>query len=53
VDTLSRAYDYIRMLDGEGYPPAFIETEKLRIEFSDAQYMGSWVSAKVVIKKRE
>jgi len=53
IDTLSSAYNYIRMLDGEGYPPAFIETEKLRIEFSEAQYTGSSVSAKVLIKKRE
>lgn len=53
VDTLSSTYDYIRMLDGEGYPPAFIETETLRFEFSDAQYTDASVSAKVIIKKRD
>lgn len=29
-------YDHIRMLDCDGYPPAFIETEHFRIEFSQA-----------------
>lgn len=29
-------YDYIRMLDCEGYPPAFIETEHFRFEFTGA-----------------
>ena len=31
-----KVYDYIRMLDCEGYPNAFIETEHFRFEFSDA-----------------
>lgn len=30
-------HDYIRMLDGEGYPKAFIETNDLRVEFSNAK----------------
>jgi methionyl-tRNA formyltransferase len=34
LKTLSKVYDYIRMLDAESYPPAFIETEFFRIEFS-------------------
>jgi methionyl-tRNA formyltransferase len=29
-------YDYIRMLDCEGYPPAFIETDHFRYEFTGA-----------------
>ncbi len=33
---IETAYDYIRMMDCEGYPPAFIETEHFRIEFSNA-----------------
>lgn len=33
---LSEVFDYIRMLDCEGYPKAFLETEYLRMEFSRA-----------------
>ncbi len=29
-------YDYIRMLDAEGYPKAFLETDEFRFEFSRA-----------------
>lgn len=36
VDSLDKAYDLIRMLDGEGYPNAFLETESFRLEFSRA-----------------
>jgi methionyl-tRNA formyltransferase len=35
---LNLVYDYIRMLDCEGYPNAFTETEKLKIEFFNANY---------------
>jgi methionyl-tRNA formyltransferase len=31
-----KLYDHIRMLDCDGYPPAFIETEEFRFEFSRA-----------------
>lgn len=33
---LDKVYDHIRMLDAEGYPKAYIETEHLKIEFSRA-----------------
>jgi methionyl-tRNA formyltransferase len=36
VSSVTDAYDYIRMLDAEGYPHAFAETEFLRFEFNDA-----------------
>ncbi|MBZ9631491.1 methionyl-tRNA formyltransferase [Salegentibacter sp. LM13S] len=39
VDSLkdiSQIFDHIRMLDCEGYPPAFIETEEFRFEFTRA-----------------
>jgi methionyl-tRNA formyltransferase len=36
LQQLEQLYDYIRMLDAEGYPKAFIETEKFRFEFSRA-----------------
>lgn len=34
--SLDRVFDWIRMLDAEGYPKAFIETNHFRIEFSRA-----------------
>ena len=36
VKSKEEAYDYIRMLDAEGYPHAFLETENLRFEFTEA-----------------
>ena len=30
-------YDHIRMMDAEGYPPAFLEFEHFRLEFSEAK----------------
>jgi methionyl-tRNA formyltransferase len=33
---LEKVYDYIRMLDCEGYPPALLETQHFRLEFSRA-----------------
>lgn len=37
LSKLSEVYDYIRMLDAEGYPPAYIETDFLKIEFFGAE----------------
>ena len=36
IDMIEKIYDYIRMLDAEGYPKAFIENEYFRFEFSRA-----------------
>lgn len=47
-----RVYDYIRMLDGEGYPPAFIETRGLILEFTDARLDSDAVEAHVIIRRR-
>ena len=35
LDSISKVYDYIRMLDADGYPQAFLETEYFRFEFSN------------------
>tara|TARA_R110002126_G_scaffold10245_63_gene46693 strand:+ start:441 stop:1139 length:699 start_codon:yes stop_codon:yes gene_type:complete len=35
--TATQLYDFIRMLDGEGYPPAYIEHGGWRLEFSEAK----------------
>lgn len=44
-------YDFIRMLDAEGYPNAFIKFGDYILEFSDAALNGDEVAAKVVIRK--
>lgn len=36
LTNLNKVYDYIRMLDADSYPPAFLETESFRFEFSRA-----------------
>lgn len=33
---IEEVYDYIRMLDCEGYPPAFLEIGEFRLEFNNA-----------------
>ena len=38
LDELETLYDYIRMLDAEGYPKAFFETEHFRVEFTNANF---------------
>lgn len=34
---LEQVYDFIRMLDADGYPAAFIESEKIKFEFTSVQ----------------
>ncbi len=36
LDNIPQMYDYIRMLDAETYPAAFLETEHFRFEFTQA-----------------
>jgi methionyl-tRNA formyltransferase len=38
LESLDEVYDFIRMLDADGYPNAFLETEKLKFEFTDANF---------------
>jgi methionyl-tRNA formyltransferase len=36
INSIQKVFDYIRMLDADGYPNAFYETENLRFEFTKA-----------------
>ena len=36
IDTIEDLFNHIRMLDAEGYPKAFLETDNFRLEFSRA-----------------
>lgn len=49
---LNEVYDHIRMLDAEGYPHAFLESNDLKIEFKGATFDGNEVRANVRITKK-
>jgi methionyl-tRNA formyltransferase len=54
IKDLHHIYDYIRMLDAESYPPAFIVYEGYRFEFTRASlYEGKIVSDVVITKVEE
>ncbi len=53
LDELEKVFDYIRMLDADGYPPAFLETEHLRFEFSRASFKSNSVIADVKIFRKK
>lgn len=50
--TSKQAYDFIRMLDADGYPAAFLDTEQLHFAFTDARLSGDAVEAKVRIVRK-
>lgn len=41
IDSIERLYDYIRMLDGEGYPKAFVYMKNFLLTFSEVRKQGS------------
>ncbi len=49
--TSKKLYDFIRMLDAEGYPRAFIDYDGYRLEFRNAYLNKNSVEADVSIKK--
>lgn len=48
-----KIYDFIRMLDAEGYPKAFISNGDIIYEFSEAKIADGKIIAKVNISKKE
>lgn len=50
---LDKIYDYIRMLDAEGYPRAYLEFGDYRLEFEQACLLedGQELTARVIFKK--
>lgn len=48
---IKQVYNFIRMLDGDNYPPAFIQTTHLRFEFSEACLRKGFIQAKVRITR--
>jgi len=53
VKALDGIYDFIRMLDAEGYPKAFIDYGDIHIEFSSAYRSDGMVIAKACIRKKK
>ncbi|HEG43589.1 MAG TPA: methionyl-tRNA formyltransferase [Phycisphaerales bacterium] len=53
LGNISEIYDYIRMLDGEGYPNAFVETGRFKIEFSKACQENGQILAQALIKVKD
>lgn len=51
---LEKIYDYIRMLDAEGYPRAFMNFGEYRLSFEDAKLSedGEEIEARVVFKRK-
>jgi methionyl-tRNA formyltransferase len=53
LETLDKVFDFIRMLDGDGYPPAFLETEHFKLEFGRASLRPNCVIADVKIIRKK
>jgi methionyl-tRNA formyltransferase len=49
IKSLDALYDFIRMLDADGYPRAFIQRDGFRFEFSRAQLLDGRLKAAVTI----
>lgn len=53
LNNINKIYDYIRMLDAEGYPKAYLDFNDIRIEFSRAQLKAdNTIIADVRISKK-
>lgn len=51
VEVLKDLYDHIRMLDCEGYPPAYLVTDNWHLEFSNANIEKDEITSTVIIRK--
>jgi methionyl-tRNA formyltransferase len=52
LETIDQVYNFIRMLDCEGYPNAYIETKHFKIEFNNAVKIDNVINAHVRITKK-
>lgn len=52
-DSLDQVYDFIRMLDADGYPRAFLDYGKWRLELSEAELQGDELLARVRLRDLE
>ena len=52
LNNLELVYDYIRMLDAEGYPLAYMESDSLKFEFQNVSKIDNELTASVRITKK-
>lgn len=52
ISSLDGIFDFIRMLDADGYPKAFLEFQGYRVEFSRAESKDGALNGRFVIKKK-
>lgn len=52
LSRLSEVFDHIRMLDAEGYPNAFLETEHFRLEFQRPSLKHEKIISDVIITRK-
>ncbi|NNJ90785.1 MAG: methionyl-tRNA formyltransferase [Gammaproteobacteria bacterium] len=52
LDSIEQVYDYIRMLDADGYPRAFLETNEFKFEFENARLIESELLADVKVTRK-
>lgn len=51
--SLDKIYDYIRMLDAEGYPNAYIKFGRYKLTFNHANFDGEQIRAEVNIREEK
>ena len=51
--SLNKLYDFIRMLDGEGYPKAFIKLDNIKIEFNEVHLKNNKLVGRVEVIENE
>ncbi|MCT2533600.1 hypothetical protein N2488_10440 [SAR92 clade bacterium H231] len=53
LDSMEKIYNYIRMLDGEGYPRAFLEIHNFKLEFNEASFKQDELTAVVKFRRKD
>lgn len=53
LNDIKKIYDYVRMLNGEGYPRAFFEIKNIKYEFYNPILKNEELETKVLIKKKD
>ena len=53
AQSLSKLYDFIRMLDAEGYPKAYLELDDVRIEFSEVHFKNNTLAGRFEVIENE
>lgn len=53
LNDIKKIYDYVRMLNGEGYPRAFFKIKNIKYEFYNPILKNEELETKVLIKKKD